>query len=92
MGQKKGINIQVEEDLDALFKEFNLHCKARNLSEATLEFYQFCWQPFKQFLEQEGLNLSDVNRMVMNAYIVHLYRYTFAFICIKYITRFEKEY
>lgn len=39
MGEKKGINIQVEEDLDALFKEFNLHCKARNLSEATLEFY-----------------------------------------------------
>lgn len=69
---RQSINMQRERSFDSLFKEFNLHCKARNLSETTLEYYYFCWQPFKVFLEKEEIGLSDINTTIINAYIVYL--------------------
>lgn len=67
-----GINIHDNKNKEELFKEFNLHCKARNLSPKTIEFYYFCWQPFNHFLEEQNIELQDINLTMINAYIVYL--------------------
>ena len=59
-------------DKEELFNEFNLHCKARNLSSKTIEFYYFCWKPFNQFLENEDIQLCDIDIATINSYVVYL--------------------
>lgn len=66
------VNIHAEKDKEELFKEFDLHCKARNLSPKTLEYYYFCWKPFKQFLEKEDITLGNISVNDINAYIIYL--------------------
>lgn len=67
-----GMNIHKIKSKEELFNEFNLHCKARNLSPKTLEYYYFCWQSFMRFLEKENIPLENINLNYINAYIVYL--------------------
>lgn len=67
-----GINVHNTKSPEELFNEFNLHCKARNLSSATLEYYYFCWKPFKHFIDKESIQLADISVADINSYIMFL--------------------
>lgn len=67
-------NLHARESLnsDKLYKEYILYCKARNLSIATIRYYEACWKPFMSFLESEEIALEDINATIINGYMVHL--------------------
>ncbi len=55
------------------YEEFINFCKAKNLSESTIVYYDAYMNKFKQFLDEHNVqDIKDINRPLIDAYIVHL--------------------
>lgn len=55
---------------DELFEEVIKYCKARNLNDATSNYYHMCFHILKEF--QDAIRLEEVNEDFIRDYILFL--------------------
>lgn len=57
--------------LNEAFKDFYKHCRVKNLSERTLDYYEECFEVFIKFYGQSNL-LEEITENTVNDYILYL--------------------
>ena len=57
---------------DELHKDYTKKCKVNNLSEYTIKFYNVSVRTFGKFINTNTLKASDVDRTLVDDYILHL--------------------
>ena len=74
MSKKITMNEESEEvKLDVAFREFLQYSKAKNLSERTLDYYEYNYNRFKEFLKNEGIDyINKVNHKVVQQFTLYL--------------------
>lgn len=60
-----------EKTINECFKEFFIHCKAKNLSKRTMSYYEECFYRFANYYGENNL-IEDVDQAVVDSFINYL--------------------
>ena len=62
-----------EKTLEEAFKEFLQYSKAKNLTDRTLEYYEYNYNRFKEYLENEEIEyIHEIDQKVIQQFIISL--------------------
>ncbi|SCG82096.1 phage integrase family protein [Proteiniborus sp. DW1] len=69
MVKKIGFNNKTNKDIDSAFKDFIRYCRVKNLSDATLTYYENTYKTFREFYKGK---LEEIKDNVIDDYILYL--------------------
>lgn len=59
--------------VEDVFERFIRHCKVKNLSERTIETYEYNFKRFKKFLDEQGISdIKDITSEVIEEFTLYL--------------------
>lgn len=70
MIKMNSINIK---NIDDVFRDYIKYCRVKNLADATIQYYEDCWEKFNEFYNGE---LEDITTDTVDDYILYLKRNT----------------
>ncbi|MFW6015549.1 MAG: site-specific integrase [bacterium] len=64
-----------DKPLDEAFKEFIQYYKAKNLTRRSIDYYEYNYKRFKEFLEVKGIvNINNIDQRVVQQFTLDLRR------------------